>query len=192
MDQWLKIKIPKELREDVLPTNLDIIRGFLFEKNRIRCNKAVAGILSEKISKIYLNVGIETIRKDKIKEAVRKCYESRLSLLKTNRLKRFDEKFVRERRDYLNYLSSMFDMASKVPDREQVDIVSNLLPSVINPVEEVAIATEKHSFCNCKKKRKAVCVGSIKLESLITNSTSEDRTDIIDIDYAPVQKTPSL
>lgn len=68
---------------------LDVIQGFLYEKSKWTAicqtrkepaNSMISEIETGKIQRIYKATGIETVRKDKIKNKLLKAYNSRLTL----------------------------------------------------------------------------------------------------------------
>lgn len=89
---------PKKL-SDKLPTKLEILQAFLFEKQKWMINQStkkeppnsvVASIIREQIQKIYSNAGIENLlSKDRIKAKIIAIYKSRLDLLRIPRSKRY-------------------------------------------------------------------------------------------------------
>lgn len=191
MDEWLKINIPKKLSESKLPTKLDIIRACLFEKKTSPGKKRLtlddaADIVTKQVQRIYLDVGIGTVRKDKIKCEVKKCFNSRSVICKTPRLKRHLENSSKKREEYVANLTNIFNVAEK----KRKEINSSVKENVTqNPYDDMGP----------KSKRKAAIVSGNKIASVtkhtletLDDSVNQNNDNVDYVDYDPGRKSVTV
>lgn len=108
---------PKKLRVNKVPSKLDILRAFIFEKEKwledndtIKEpeNSLIADILTEKIQRVHCIAAVKNLRKDKIKDRIIKISNSRMNLLKIPRTKRYSEMFTKQQEKFLSILAGPF------------------------------------------------------------------------------------
>ncbi|CAI5783275.1 Hypothetical predicted protein [Podarcis lilfordi] len=89
---------PADLPVSVLPTELDIARCFLHEKQKWMIensakkepdNSIIAEIVVSKVESVYKRASIPTVRKDTIKARVLKVYEKRQSIIRIPAARRY-------------------------------------------------------------------------------------------------------
>lgn len=123
---------PKKLELNKIPTKLDVLRAFVYEKEKwLSKNKSkkdpggdlIADILTDKIEKIYHTAGIKPLRKDKIKEKMLKVYQSRMNLLKIRRTKRYSEMYAKKEEDYCTSMANLLDFAENNEYRARHEVV---------------------------------------------------------------------
>lgn len=112
---------PKRLPKKKL-NNLDILRAILFEKERYK-HKAnskkeagifvLANIVATKIEENYRELGIENIRKDKLKRDVCNVYKFRQKMMKSPRPRRHNEEFTNKMKLYGRFMSKSLSVSCK-------------------------------------------------------------------------------
>ncbi len=156
------ISRPKPLTLNNLPSVLDVIQAFLYEKakwmvdNRTRKEPTIsiiAEIVTGKIQRIYKAAGIATIRKDKIQDKVRKTYNSRLHILKTSRSKRHTILFSKKKECFESCLSKIFRVNStkasvkpkSIRQNRNADIITNR-QSLMNKKRSAALLSRQKTY----------------------------------------------
>lgn len=145
------LSLPKALSLNKIPSALDVIQGFIYEKAKWMCDtgtqkEPAVSVISEKVvekvQRIYRAARIKTIRKDKIKDKVIKLYNSRQTLLKISRSKRHKASFLNKKTVFESGMSKTFQVAaSSVSSRKRK--LSEKRDSNSKHVVRKCIATEK-------------------------------------------------
>lgn len=113
---------PEKLSLNKFPTNADIMRAYIYEREKWLLNNGtekepkisiVSKLIAKQVRKIYKNAKIKTIKKNKIKEKVTKIYKSRLNLLKIPRSKRCSKMFSKKMELYNLYISQLFEITTR-------------------------------------------------------------------------------
>lgn len=180
---------PKKLTLDKLPKKLDILRAFIYEKekwqdiNRTKKypgSSLIADILTEKIQIIYNRIGVKPLRKDKIKQKILKIYNSRMDLLKIRRMKRYSKACAKKEEEYLASMEDHFD----VGDRDRSE---SKPPRKITCKEEIVHSSAHEVTSNSR--RAAAVMSRQKSYAVITNDECTGNAEIdennSDPDYEP-------
>lgn len=113
----LRLIYPKKISKQ-LPTKLETLRAFLYEKRKYRkASKEelsiIARVVAKQIKKNYSEAGIDTLRKDIIANQVMKIYNSRLDLLKVPRCQRYTNVFIKKMQKFESEMSETLKVTAK-------------------------------------------------------------------------------
>lgn len=192
------ISWPKALNLKNLPSHLDVIQEFLYEKAKwmaeLQTQKEptiseISEVVTEKIQRIYNAAGIKTIRKDKIKKNVIKAYNSRLTLLKVSRSKRHSALFLKKIELFKSRMTGIFRVAASNVHPKQKEKVIRKRQANETTVRQASINKKRSAALFSRQKTYAAAMqDEIILEECNVNFANEN-----DSDYElPSSKTSSI
>lgn len=176
--------LPKKLKLNKLPTKLDILRAFAYEKekwldkNKTKKNPGsslIADILTEKLQMSYDSIGIKTLRKDKIKQQILKIYTSRMNILKIRRSMRYSKACEKKVDEYVASMAHDFDVSDRTcsePKRRKITCKKKVNDSA---ALDASLTHRRSAAVSSRQKSYAV----------ITNDESRSNSETDDIQDDP-------
>lgn len=180
----------KKLKLTKLPKKIDILRAFIYEKEKwLEKNKTkkdpgsslIADVLTEQLQITYSTVGVKPLRKDKIKQKILKIYNSRMNILKIRRTMRYSKTYEKKEEEYLAYMEQQFDASDQNHHRE-----SKLCRKISSKKKLIQYSANEDEP---NKRRAAAILSRQKSYAVIANDECIGNTEIdgdnSDPDYEP-------
>lgn len=178
--------VPKPLSLNKIPSYLDVLQGFIHEKAKWMSNACtreeprvsiIAGIVTEKLQRIYRAAEIETIRKDKIKSKVVNAYNSRLTLLKISRSERHKPAFLKKKAMFESRMSNTFQVASSNAIPRQRNKSSNRSQDKGLFISQDVLDKKRPAAILSRQKSYAVAMEEEEHENMVVNDEVNDEYD---------------